>query len=319
MGGLAKVILIFLIPILVVSIALLSCGGGGEGSGVQTSTIHGTVASVTAMFSIRKEPSMLARLGEFFSLLKTASAQGSGVAGIRVVAQENGKEVGEDITDSQGNFTLNVPSGNVTLVFTNFNASTMVVAPKGGTLIIIVTLQPNQVVVQDMEVQGTIRCETGNVSFAQTAITINGGGGDCISIQGNCSINIPGDITLTNCQRCINAEGGANMSLGIISCDANEDGIETAGNAGVTISGKGIVTISAKGDGISATGTSDISLSVDGEISIGGMQDGIKALGNSQITLSSVGQCTVGGKNNPIHIEGNATVNTGSCTLALLP
>jgi len=214
---------------------------------------------------------------------------------------------------------LNVPSGNVTLIFTNFNASTTVITPEDGTLTIVVALQPNQVVVQDMGGQGTIRCETGDISFAQTSLTINGEGRDCISIRGNCSITIPGDITLTDCQRCINAEGGANLTLGVISCDANGDGIDTAGNTSVIISGSGIVTISAKGSGISATGTSDVSMDINGGISIVGVQDGIKAKGNSQVTLNPVGQCTVGGKNNPVQIEGNAMVSTGSCILALLP
>ncbi len=314
-----KVVSPFLMLTLAAFIVLLGCGGDGGGGGGQTSTIRGTVSGVTAMVPIKEKPSMLAQLGGFFSLSRAASAQGSGVAGIKVIAQENGKDVDDDVTDSNGNFTLNVPPGNVTLVFNNFNTSTTVIAPEGGTLIIVVALQPNQVVVQDMEIQGTIRCETGDVSFAQTSLTINGEGGDCISIQGNCSITVPGDITLTNCQRCINAGGGANLTLGVISCDANGDGIDTAGNAGISISGNGIVTISARGNGISATGTSEISMGVNGGISVTGMQDGIKAQGNSQVTLNPVGQCTVGGRNNPVQIDGNATVNTGSCILAPLP
>jgi len=72
----ARFISLFLMLTLAVSIALLGCGGGGG----QASTIRGAVTNVTAMVPIKEKTSMLARIGELFSLSTAASAQGSGVA-----------------------------------------------------------------------------------------------------------------------------------------------------------------------------------------------------------------------------------------------
>lgn len=170
---------------------------------------------------------------------------------------------------------------------------------------------------------------------------------DCISVQGNCTVVIPGDITLTNCKRCIYAEGSANLTLGNISCSADGDGINSLGNANVnTASSK--VSISAKGNSINTLGTSMVNMNVNGLISISGAKNGISSTGNSVVSLGNVSNvsgititsivgngilaqgtsninvdsnsvCTISGKQNPFQIKGNATVNTDGCNLAALP
>jgi hypothetical protein len=142
----AKNISLFLVLALAASISLLSCGGGGMGmgvgSGVQMSTIRGNVTDVMAM----------APMGEMSSML----AQGSGVAGITVEAQQGGMTIDTDVTDQKGNFTLTVSPGNVTLIFTTpmlpNPVSTMVDVPENSMVDIAIAIQPTQVVVQQMQV-----------------------------------------------------------------------------------------------------------------------------------------------------------------------
>jgi hypothetical protein len=142
----AKNISLFLVLALAASISLLSCGGGGMGMGVggsgQMSTIRGNVTDVMAM----------APTGEMSSML----AQGSRVAGITVEAQQGGMTIDTDVTDQEGNFTLTVSPGNVTLIFTTpvlpNPVSTMVDVPENSRVDIAIAIQPTQVVVQRMQV-----------------------------------------------------------------------------------------------------------------------------------------------------------------------
>jgi hypothetical protein len=146
MKKLAKNISLFLALTLAASISLLSCGGGGMGMGVdsggQMSTIRGNVTDVMAM----------APMGGMSSMV----AQGSGVAEITVEAQQGGMTIDTDVTDQEGNFTLTVSPGNVTLIFTTAMlpnpVSTMVEVPENSMVDVAIAIQPTQVVVQQMQV-----------------------------------------------------------------------------------------------------------------------------------------------------------------------
>ncbi|MBI2485984.1 MAG: hypothetical protein HYW01_03320 [Deltaproteobacteria bacterium] len=301
----AKTISLFLTLALATSISLLSCdgGGGGDGQAGGTSTIRGNVADVvTAMAPMGEKSSMLAQLKDLLGFSKTANAQGSEVEGITVIAQQDGNEVDEDITDSNGGFDLTVFGGDdVTLIFVTptFTVFTVVVVPANAVVIIVVILQPTQVVVQQMQqVLGPIRCEGGIFEFAKaedTDFVIDGGGEDCIRAEGNCIVNIdPENIILTNCERCIRAEDEAQVTLtttdGDISCDANEDGIRTKDNATVNLSASG-----------------------SGDITILAGENGIRAEDTSIVELDATGICTIQGDENAIRQDATATVDTSGC------
>ncbi|MCI0454454.1 MAG: hypothetical protein L0Y68_05615 [Candidatus Dadabacteria bacterium] len=323
-----KNISLFLALTLVISITLLSCGGGGGGGGGQaggTSTINGNVADVVAMAPRKEEPSMLTLFKDFFSFSKTANAQGSGVSGITVIALQGGVTVDTSTTDSDGNFILTVSPGNVTLVFPDFDASIVIFVPASIVLIIVVVLQPDEVIVEEMEIDGTINCETGFIEIVKeddVDLVIDGEGGDCIRVGGNCTLNIdPENIILTDCERCIRAEGGAEVTLattdGDIICDASGDGISTVGNATVILdaSGSGDIDISAGGNGISAVGTSEVNLFATGVIDIFGGQNGVEAKGTPLVDLDG-GSCIIDGDvGSDFEVEGNAMVNACGITI----
>ena len=171
------------------------------------------------------------------------------------------------------------------------------VVPANSVVIIVVILQPTQVVVQQNQVEHPpISCETGNVSFTKeqgTDFVIDGGGETCISAKGNCTVTIdPENIILQNCGPCIDARGTAQVVLtandGSISCDAGENGISTVGNAVVNVSASDTVTIHSG-------------------------RNGIQAVGNSSVNIIGTVGCTIQGGENAVQQQGNATVNIDGC------
>jgi hypothetical protein len=327
-----KNILLFPVLVLVFSISLLiSCGGEGGVGGGRTSSINGRVSDVTTAMTPREDVSVLALIKDF--LLETANAQGSGVSGITVTAIVDGTTVDTDITDAEGNFTLTA-SGNVTLVFTTdeFSVSVGVFVPQGSTINVVLTLRPDepdpedQVEIENMEIDGTIRCETGTVDIEGVDLAIDGGGEDnCIRVEGNCTLRIQSDsLTLSGCERCIDAGGTAGVTIisGDITCDAREDGIRSRGDSDLTLDADGSIIISGGENGIRAEGNSNTSLSASGDISIVGQENGIRADGNSVVGVevtSDVGLCTIGGRESPIRQDGTSTVNIDTCIAAPLP
>jgi len=316
---------------LTVSAGLISCGGGdGDGGqdGGDTTTINGRVADVmTATAPSGKRTSMLALIKDFLSLSKNANAQASGVSGITVELMVDGETVDTDITDGGGNFTLSLTSSattNITLVFITdeFSVSIEITIPPGAIINIVVTLNPDEVIVNEMEVvEGTIRCETGFVDISELGadIVIDGGGvDDCIRVEGNCVLNIQSDsLTLTNCQRCIDGGGTAelNITSGDIACEAEEDGIRSRGNSVITLESDTDISIIGGQNGIRAEGNSVTSLSAAGKIDISGNENGIRAEGTSTVDVNALGECTIFGSENPIREDGVPIVDVGNCLL----
>lgn len=307
MKKLSTITSLVLVLTLATSISLLHCGGGGGGGGQasgNTSTIRGHVAGVsTAMVPLSKRPPMLAQLMEFIGFPKTANAQGSDCAGIKVTAQQSGSTIATATTDSGCNFELVVPPGNVTLIFITTalpnSVSTVLVVPANSVVIIVVLLQPTQVVVRQNQIaHHAISCETGTVDVTKdqgTDFVIDGGGEACISAKGNCTVTIdPENIILQNCGQCIDARGTAQVVLtandGSITCDSGENGINTVGNAMVNLNASDMVTINAG-------------------------QNGIEAKGSSSVNLSGTAGCTIQGGEKAVQVQGNATVNTNACNL----
>ncbi|MGH7801762.1 MAG: hypothetical protein ACREOW_14245 [Thermodesulfobacteriota bacterium] len=328
----SRYISLILVLTLATSLSLLSCGGGGGGGGQAggTSTIRGNVADVmTVMAPIKEKSSMLALIKDFFSFSKKANAQGSAVVGIEVIAEVNGEEVDEDITDGNGNFVLTVPGGgNVTLIFNidGLIVSIQIFAPEDTVVNIVVAIdqEDDEVIVEELEIDGTVGCETGIVDIAKADdadFVIDGEGGDCIRVGGNCTLNIdPENIILTDCERCIRAEGTSEVMLstmdGDISCDASGDGISAVGNAIVSLntSGSGDIAISGGENGISAVGTSEVNLFATGVIDIFGGENGIEAKGTPLVDLDGA-SCIIDGDEGSFKVEGNAMVNACGITI----
>jgi len=271
-------------------LGVLTCGllflshgcSGGDGSNtgstnIPNSTIQGNVAQVlTALRPGRERPSHFARWHGLFPLVPSAHAQTATLAGITVVARQGGTLVGSGTTDGEGNFTLQVVAGTITLAFTTatFTVTTDVLIPAESTVVLVVMLQPTQVVIPTQVVVGDqaqalppIRCTGGRVRLSdegQRDVTLDGGGEDCLRAEGNCTIDLTfRNVTLTNCQRCIRAEGNTRIHLtttGVLPCTAAEDSIRAEGTAQVQLDAGSRLTLHAAEHSIRAAGTADILL-----------------------------------------------------------
>jgi hypothetical protein len=271
-------------------LGVLTCGlfflshgcSGGDGSqpdstNTPNSTIQGNVAQVlTALRPGHERPSHFARWQDLFHLVPPAYAQTATLAGITVVARQGQTRVGSVTTDVGGNFTLQVVAGTITLEFTTatFTVTTEVLIPAASTVVLVVVLHPTQVVIPTQVVVGDeaqtvppIRCTGGQVRLSdegQRDVTLDGGGEDCLRAEGTCTIDLTfRNMTLTNCQRCIRAEGNTHIHLtttGAIHCTAAEDGIRAQGTSEVQLDAGSRLTLDATEHGIRAAGTADISL-----------------------------------------------------------
>lgn len=281
----------------------LSCDGGGESNtqNTQITLINGQITNITASAQ-KKEKSFKMTLLDLITFIKEARAQG----GTLVTAIVDGVIVASDVTDPQGNFTLSLDLESASNVLIQFdvNGSEVfieIVAEEGSILNITVSIDLNappgdEVEIVEMEdVIGAIRCETGNSDIIKgfnDTVVIDGGGEACIRTEGNCTIFIEAqDITLTNCEQCVDARGTSEVMLispfGNIFCEANEDGFKTVGNAEVLVEANETVEIIAG-------------------------ENGLKADGNSRITLDA-NTCIIDSLENPIDTNGNVVIDTSGC------
>ncbi len=315
--------------------------GGCEGDGqapvpAATSTLQGNVAAVVAALPTENPISRFAQLRTWFAVPTLAHAQTLAVAGIRVAANHRDRAVATATTDTRGNFSLPVPDGAITLVFStgSFSVSTALAVPARRVIILVVVLQPSDAIpvfVREQHivqtVGGAIRCETGLVDITKPDdqdFVINGSGEDCIRVEGNCSVLIdPVNISLINCARCIDAGDTAQVTLttldGEIRCDAREDGVRARGNANVTLdargspSGGGNIVIQSTGDaGIRVEGTADVTLQAQRDLLIAGEAEGIRAERGTAVALTAP-RCIIDGEPEAILVEDNAVINTQGC------
>ena len=140
---LKRLILLFALPILISSTqgcgnadcvltGFVNCGNGG---GANKSKINGTVMGVIG---------------------------GPGVSGIKVRAERNNQRVASDTTKPEGDFTLRVREGAITLEFetSTFTVARMFTITEDSEVLLVVSLGPNQIEVDDWEVlQDPIRCD----------------------------------------------------------------------------------------------------------------------------------------------------------------
>ena len=285
--GISTVTRVLAVCLLCIGLAMSTGCGGDNGSEevvlVPDSTIQGNVAQVVAALQApRAQPTYWARWQEFFRLVPTVQAQQTGnLAGIVVVASQ-GTLLATATTDATGNFILRVASGAATLTFTTatFTVSTNLSIPANSSVVLVVSLKPpTQVVVltQVVVAEGLltlspIRCTEGTVELpdglAPGDITIDGGGEDCLRAEGQCTIDLQlgaRGLTLTNCERCIQAAGNADVHLltttstetptdkNPIRCEASEDGILAQGTASITLE-TAELTITAGEHGVHAGG-----------------------------------------------------------------
>jgi hypothetical protein len=272
-----------LLGVLTCGLLFLSHGcSGGDGSNTDSmnapnSTIQGNVAQVlTALRPGHERPSHFARWHDLFRLVPPAYAQTATLAGITVVARQGSTRLDSVTTDAVGNFTLHVVAGTLTLEFitATFTVTTDVLIPAESTVVLVVVLQPTQVVIptqfvvaEEAQALPPIRCTGGRVQLLDEGdrdVTVDGGGDDCLRAEGTCTIDLTfKSVTLTNCQRCLRAEGNARIHLtttGAIQCTAAADGIRAAGTAQVRLDADSCMAVEAAEDGIRAAGTADIIL-----------------------------------------------------------
>ncbi len=286
---LKRLILLFALPILISSTqgcgnsdcvltGFVNCGNGG---GANKSKINGTVMGVIG---------------------------GPGVSGIRVRAERNNEKVASDTTNSEGNFTLKVREGDITLLFEIPDEPTLgrvFTITEDSEVILDVTLdlESNQIEVDNWEVlQDPIRCD-GNQNFIideddLVDFTLNGNGKDCIRAKGDCFIDIVvQNITLTNCNNGVLAEGSANVILGeeaapisiSINIDDNNNGVHTEDDSSVLLTG------------------TDIFITSD--------SNGILATNDSNVDVIRTGDCTIEGGDNAVNEQDDAMIDPDGCIL----
>ena len=322
--GISTVTRVLSVCLLCIGLAMSTGCGGDNGSEevvlVRDSTIQGNVAQVVAALQApRAQPTYWARWQEFFRLVPTVQAQQTGnLAGIVVVARQGNIILDTATTDATGRFILRVASGTVILTFATATpvstpVSTNLSIPANGAVVLVVSLQPTQVVVltQVVVVEGDLsplRCTEGTVSLpaqqpvqlpteVPSALEINGRGGDCLRAEGQCTIDLDlggRSLTLTGCERCIQAGGNADVRLtnaGPISCTASEDGILAEGTASVTLQTT--------------------------KLTVAAGEHGVHAKGTSKVVLDAP-TCTINGSEGPVSIDGNATID-GCVTQVVVP
>lgn len=236
-------------------VTLIGCSSSnGDGSGSTgttstsgTSTIQGNVGQVTtALAPVEGQGTRFAFLKDFLTLVPEAHAQDAGLGGITITAMLNGTQLDITTTDGSGNFVLEVTDGNITLTFmtTNFNLTVDVFVPPDSVVTLGVSLDPpeDEVEVQELayDFHDPISCT--NQNDAKTfsilegdEVVIQGEGGACIFVAGNCSLEINAKhIELRGCEACIRTSGSGAISLttnGKIDCEASDTALSVSGNS----------------------------------------------------------------------------------------
>lgn len=280
-----------LVLMLAVSIALLSCSNDNQARRGGQTTIRGKVAveSAGARGGLEGRAPILVVLKSLMGLIESANAQST--ESILVIAFQNGAEVDRDTTDTQGDFEITVPrGGDVTLRFQTptFTATTLItVTPESEVTLdvsLLTSVDPPEVRINAFQiVSGPIRTrEAEEFVFdeADSDLTIDGGGGDCIKATGGSEVDIRvSDLTLTDCEHGINGEDFANVILEAVavptlSIDARNSGIHAEDDSSIRLMGTDIF-ITAGVDGILATGTSGVEVNPSGDCVIQGGDDAV--------------------------------------------
>jgi hypothetical protein len=237
--------------------ALIGCSGSdGDGSGdtsststSTTSTIQGNVAQVTtAMAPVEGQETRFAFLKDFLTLVPEAHAEDSGLGNITITAMLNGTQLDTTTTDGSGNFVLQVTDGTVTLMFMIGDSKLTVdlFVPPDATVTLGVSLnQPeDEVEVQQLayNLHDPISCtnQRDAEAFSIPAgdeVVIQGAEGACISVAGDCSLEISATtIELVGCEECVRTRGSGTVALTAndkIDCEASSTGLSVLGNSRV--------------------------------------------------------------------------------------
>jgi len=305
-----KFMTLVLLPAIIAaaSFFFLGCDGGGNGGGRgngQTTIINGRISDVIAMNGARDKSIKFAELIEMPSIVKDAKAQG----GITVSAIVDGEVLDTTVTDPGGSFSLSFDLESAQSILLEFDVdgtivSVSIMVQAGSVLDIVVTIDldaPPGEEVEIVETEGPIRCQNGTLEIIENPgedIVIDGGGEDCIRTEGNCNLVIdPGDIILTNCERCVDARGTSQVTLattdGDIICGASGDGIRARGNASVVLDVVGNVDIAAAENGAKADGSSFIGFTADACIFDAG-ESTFDVAGNAAIDADGCGEIIEG-------------------------
>lgn len=299
--------ILLLLLVLSLLASLVGCSGSGSGSGgdnnrprERTSTIQGNVASVFAGLNpTGARATTFARWKELFTV-PSAYAQTADLGGIIVVAVDEEVEIDRATTDADGNFTLRVSSGPITLRFRTgtFSASTTIEVPAFSTAAIVVTLRPGEVLLvtriiideddNNTDSSQSLRCTNGTIRLGRedTDLLIDGDGdAACLRVEGNCHVSLSfRNLTFRHCEQCVRVEGNGDVELiasGEILCEATEEGIRAEGNAFVTLEAESVTIVAP--------------------------ETGIRAAGNAEVAIDTP-DCVIEEAEDFIRIDGNATV-----------
>lgn len=287
----------FLALIMVASLTLLSCDEGNEARDRGQTIIDGKVVveDSSASRSVGKS-SILARLKDFFSLVKSAYAQ---PVVIQVTAFQDGAEVDSDTADAEGNFQLTIPEGGI--VTLRFETGTFTVNEQIG-------VTPNSEVTLDISLVSSSEFEFNTFEILSPRIRvrelenfdfeeeranfiIDGGGEDCILATGSSEVGIKAaDISLTNCEDGIVGEDFSTLTLHAtavptLSIDADDNGIHARNDSFIRLIGTDIF-ISAGTNGILATGSSEVDIEPSGNCLIEGGDEAVDERDSADVDLA---------------------------------
>jgi len=338
----------FLIPTF-----LISCGdGGGDGSTGDTSTretvtLRGSVADTMASNGSLNRNTLTARVRDIFTITSPAFAQEQQqvLEGILVEAFEGDMKVGEDTTDSSGEFMIeSVPCDTpLKLIFTyqgdmiTLEGISVPCTDMGdeGVISMVVSLnfQSGEGQVDDIEDEGDIVDAAFNCTSGEQHIDLNGdeymldgNGNTCILTDGNCRLDIrASSVVLKNCSTCIDTRGGSSVNIDAtrFDCVSNKDGIRSVGNSMVDIT---VIASSMTDDTIMPSdsqmmqemGDGTLAGSGNGNIFIISGEDGMDLRGSARAELAAFadgttmsseeegGGVTIEGVSNGIIAVGNS-------------
>ena len=360
----------FLIITLLLAGLLLACGSsggnttsaGGSSSPSttrQTVTIQGSIADVVSSNKEENGDFLIAKVKHIFTFVENAFAQEQVFEGILVEAFDGGTKVGEDTTDSSGEFTIeNVPCGTpLTLIFTYQGSSITLEGisapcPEMGdegviSMVVSLNFQQDQAEADDVQDQediadSAINCtnDKQEIDMNGQELSVDGAGNGCILTEGNCELNIKASsVVLKNCSTCIDTRGGSSVKIETtqFDCVANKDGVSSVGNSMVDVT---VVSSNMTDDTVIPSNSqmaqemSDESIigSGNGNILIIAGEDGADLRGNSEVKLkahdesedqdmsgNNGGDITIEGVTNGIIAVGNSHAEIEGGTCSITP
>lgn len=285
--------LIILVPIVILSLSLVSCDDSNQARRSGTTTISGSVGGpFVVSIPPRKKETFLTKIKKLFSIIKPADAQGDE---IEVEASQNGVIVDSAFVVN-GMYAVEVPSGGpvkLDYITSDETFSVEINVTPSSEVVLDVDLELSSVgpVVDiqrfDITSPNIVTKEDESFLFNEphANLTIEGGGEDCIRSTGNSldlnrtNVEITVDeVILTGCGHCIFTDSNQRVELktaknesstsvfppdeGEILCSASGDGVRAEESSTLKVVNENrdgaITIISSEGAGVRASGVGTV-------------------------------------------------------------